>query len=412
MNHPESVTNPQSHASIPRQRIFVKPKDGRGQETRGLWMRNGKFYARVKAEGADGGLKMRWVPLDGAQTVAEAKTALRELFSKRARTELVVTRGAAPQFEDYANTYIARLPGTGKTPKTVGTEKGYLTFWKRRLGGHPLNRIRPHHITAGLHELRASGLAPRSCNLSLTCLRNVLKAAKVDGYITTLPSADVPWLKVEHRPRRLFSSTEIDALCQAAGPTTTKNHEEFRDYIRFLQFTGCREKEALLVRWADVDFESGHLVVGASGGTKNRRPRIIDLNRCLEAHLREMHSRRAPDSQWLFPSPQRGKQDLPARSLRESLRLVRQQVPGMENFGFHDLRHAFISVAVMSGCDILTVARWAGHQDGGLLIGRVYGHLADPHLKRMAAKLDFRSDRMMPPPSEVSASIPQDARER
>lgn len=48
---------------------------------------------------------------------------------------------------------------------------------------------------------------------------------------------------------------------------------------------------------------------------------------------------------------------------------------GMPNFWFRDLRHHFISMCVMSGIDFMTIAGWVGHKDGGVLIGRVYGHL-------------------------------------
>ena len=37
----------------------------------------------------------------------------------------------------------------------------------------------------------------------------------------------------------------------------------------------------------------------------------------------------------------------------------------------------------------MTIAAWVGHKDGGVLIGKVYGHLADTHKKAMADKLNF-----------------------
>ena len=43
----------------------------------------------------------------------------------------------------------------------------------------------------------------------------------------------------------------------------------------------------------------------------------------------------------------------------------------------------------MSGIPLPTVARWMGHSDGGVLVGRVYGHLADAHEDEMAQKVDF-----------------------
>ena len=43
----------------------------------------------------------------------------------------------------------------------------------------------------------------------------------------------------------------------------------------------------------------------------------------------------------------------------------------------------------MSGIDFMTIARWVGHQDGGILIGKVYGHLSNEHARRQAQKVDF-----------------------
>src|SRR5450631_2952627 len=126
------------------------------------------------------------------------------------------------------------------------------------------------------------------------------------------------------------------------------------------------------------------LTISAEGNSKNREPRTVNFNPCLEAHLRAVARRRQPDSQWLFPSPQRGDNDTPTRTFMESLRLTRQaggavckkcgrSMVGTEavwcshcrskrleqrarllptelrRIGFHDLRHHFASYAVMSG---------------------------------------------------------------
>jgi integrase len=128
------------------------------------------------------------------------------------------------------------------------------------------------------------------------------------------------------------------------------------------------------------------MTIGSGGTSKNQGSRIVDFNPQLEALLREMENRRAPDSVWLFPSPQRGEKDIHAKTFRESLRLVRTKA-GLPNIGFHDLRHLFCSFSVMAGIDFLTIASWLGHKDGGILIGKVYGHLLDEHRQKMAAKL-------------------------
>ena len=37
----------------------------------------------------------------------------------------------------------------------------------------------------------------------------------------------------------------------------------------------------------------------------------------------------------------------------------------------------------MSGIDFMTIAKWVGHQDGGVLIGKVYGHLSNEQAQRV-----------------------------
>src|ERR1035438_1712607 len=151
---------------------------------------------------------------------------------------------------------------------------------------------------------------------------------------------------------------------------------------------GARRDETLRLKWSDVDWDRKQLTIGSDGMAKNRKARVVDFNVKLEMHLEDMKSRRAPDTQWLFPSPQRGTQDLHAKTFVETMRLVREKAK-VSHFGFHDLRHYFISYCVMSGIDFMTIAKWVGHQDGGILIGKVYGHLSNEHAQRQAQRVNF-----------------------
>ena len=101
------------------------------------------------------------------------------------------------------------------------------------------------------------------------------------------------------------------------------------------------------MRWEDVDFENRQVTIGADAGSKNARHRRVNFSGELEALLTEMHEGRQPDSSFVFPSPQRGPKDIPARSLRESFRLVRSKAE-MPWVRFHDCRHFFASQSVMA----------------------------------------------------------------
>ena len=367
-----------------------------------IWARNGSYYFQMTLADASTGRKtVRRVRLEDADghpvaTLAEAVKRMNALKVKREEKALALTPKRAPTFNDYADQYFRYFEQVkdAKRASTLYTERICVNHWREHLGHVRLNQITRALINAYLAQRQAAGRSGRTVNLEVIAFRNVMKKAIDDGWITRLPTENLRPLKWTPRKRRLITAAEIDGLCEAAvkteagGEPKFKNGHEFADYVRFLQFSGARRNEALRTRWADVSWDRQQLTIGADGQTKNRQHRVVDMNPKLEALLKEMLQRRAPDSQWLFPSPQRGDQDMPARTFVETLRLVRKEA-GQSGLGFHDLRHFFCSMCVMSGLDFMTIAKWVGHQDGGILIGKVYGHLADAHTKAAAQRVNF-----------------------
>jgi integrase len=380
--------------------------DGRKRAIRGLWKRNERFYAQLTVfDPITGKNRVQRISLLDKQgepvgSGAQAVAVMEGLRTKRRDTGLDAQIRRAPKFGEYADRYLEAIgAGVGaKKHRVVIGEKAMLKQWKKHLGDIRLDQIRKAQVNDFITKRLKAGRSPRTCNLNVIVLRNVIKRAIEDGYLPANPIAGLKPLKVTTTKRSLCSADEINKLVEATSGTrrsekgetvpVTENAVQFADYIRFLQFTGAREKEALGVKWADVDSDGGRVTIGADGDTKNHKGRTVDFNPKLSALLADMRKRRAPDSQWLFPSPQRGEKDIPARSFRESLNLTRTAAK-MPKFGFHDCRHHFISMAVMSGVDFMTIASWVGHQDGGVLIGKVYGHLANEHKKAMAEKLNF-----------------------
>jgi integrase len=391
---------------------FAKVKDGRKQDIRGLWVRNGRYYARLNVENPVTGIKktrrVALVDKDGhaVQTVPQAVAELKRLQTHRADNTLR-TLERTPKFADYAQRYLEFLSsGQGaKKPGTVQKERTILGRWTDAIGQLRLDQIKRVHVNRfiekRLKELDRAGnpkVCARTINLDVIGLRVVLKRALSEGLIQRLPTEGLRPLKTSTPKRALFATADLDRLCSAAFETkqdkagqsapVTENARQFVDYVKLMAYCGARRNETLALRWQDVDFERGQVTIGATGDTKNGSARVVDFNPKLRAHLEDMASRLAPDSQWLFPSPQRGGKDIPAKSLRESLAMVRTQAR-MPTFNFHDCRHHFVSMCVMSGIDFMTIAAWVGHKDGGVLIGKVYGHLANEHRKAMAERVSF-----------------------
>lgn len=404
--------------NIPNHRPqFIPAVDSRNRRVSGLCIRNGRYYAQLWVDLGNGRKSARRLPLfdenkEPIRTLAAAKDALISLREHRKQNTLRKT-GRRLTFATFAVQYLQMASTRQKRKRTLEKEAAAIELWNAQLGQVRLDQISTpmikDFVEKRLNGCRLRGkhyepAAPRTVSLDLIALRNVLKAAIDCDHIRELPR--FPRVTVPTPPRRpLLTPEEFEKLLRLCfakkddGEPLTRNGQQLHDFLRLLAFSGAREQEALRLRWSHVDFERRRIFIGAeenfraaamtvgSGGiSKNRASRIVDFNPQLQALLREMCSRRAPDSDWLFPSPQRGEKDIHAKTFRESLKLVRAGA-GLPDVGFHDLRHLFCSFSVMAGIDFMTIASWLGHKDGGILIGKVYGHLLDEHRQKMAAKL-------------------------
>ena len=390
-----------------RRPTYQRAFDERKRPIRGLWVRNGRYYAQLTIEDEHTGEKgVRRIPLEGVTTAAQARDKMEDLRVDRRKAQLPVLR-RTPKFAEYADQYLDyhRKVKDAKRPSTIETETYALERWKKHLGHVRLDKITRALVNSYIAKRKTAGRSGRTVNLEVTAFRNVMNRAIDDKWLTRLPTENLRPLKWKPRKRELVAATDMEKICsigfqpiffgdRLAGDgekgRPLQNAQQFSDYIKLMSYCGSRMSETLRLKWSDVDWQNRQLVIGSDGLTKNYESRVVDFNQKLEAHLKYMDSRRAPDSEWLFPSPRRGDTDRQAKTFRESLILARMAA-GMPRFGFHDCRHHFISICVMSGIDYMTIARWVGHRDGGILIGKVYGHLSNEHAKRQAGRLRFDS---------------------
>lgn len=380
---------------------FMPAFDYRNRRVPGLYVRYGRYYAQLWVDSGNGKKSARRIPLfddsnQPARTIQIAKNAL-EIKKHERRLNKLPTPGRKPLFADYCVAYFAKPSVHKKREGTVENEQQAIARWQAHLGHTRIDRITTpliadyveRRLKGGAFGRRILGpVSERTAALDLLMLRNVLNKAVEDGHLRELPK--MPKLDPPPPPKRsLLTPDEFTHLLDAAKTNCAKNGQQLADYLRFLAFSGSREQEALRIRVADIEFERGRVAIGNDGLSKNRESRTIEFNPNLEALLREMLLRHPPDASWLFPSPQRGDRDEHAKSFRESLKIARKAA-NLEWVGFHDLRHYFCSMCVMAGIDFLTVATWLGHKDGGILIGKVYGHLLDEHRRRAAGRVHFQ----------------------
>ena len=376
------------NGTTPRKYKFSKVLDGRKQPVRCLWKRNGSYYAQIVQHGKQ--IKERLE----AKTDAQAVAALNALKVRRSEGKLKIVRHV-PKLSDAIEEYKASSVFTSKREATRKNETTYFKAWKERLGEIRVDRIEKAQIIAVRDDLVSDkkvggsegAVSNRTANLYVLALRQVFKYLEDRGKVSEIPR--VKRLTAAHKAKRsLLSDEECHRLLAAcADPKVCeKNGRLLSYYLRFLMLTGARERESYRMQWKDVDLKRELLTIGSDGLSKNKKARTLHMSAELLELLQQMQEHRQPDSRYLFPSPQRGSKDIHVRTFKQSFAKVCQEAK-LPHLGFHDFRHLFISKCLMASVDYMTIAEWVGHQDGGVLIGKVYGHLNDQHKANTAKRL-------------------------
>lgn len=368
---------------------FQKVKDKRGKKVRGLWRRGPTFYAQIRVTNPTTQKQrpQKFSLGDEVKTLPQALSALAELRIKERRGELR-GRGSIPTFGEYREHYLQHA---AKHPHSMENERSFLREWEEFFGSDMrLDRIAEPAVREHLTRLRKQNskrtgepLSAHSRNLRLYALRSMLRMAFDERRIARFPFTGIK--KEKHKPKKkeIPAPKDVEKYVETAIAECPRSGRQFADYLRLLMYTGARETEALSLHWGDVNFDNRQIHFHRN--TKFSHARHLDFNPKLESHLRDMHARRDPNSEWLFPSPRPNLQGGRITNFRRTLEKVREKV-GVY-LSDHYLRHFFTSQAVMAGVDRIVLAKWLGHRDGGKLIAEIYGHLSSEYEQKQGAKL-------------------------
>jgi len=168
-------------------------------------------------------------------TLEAARAEMADL-KKQKRIEGLPDTGVRPLFSDYADKYLdfhRTASDSGKKTRTIDREEHSLVHWKAAIGHVRLDKITRPLITAAIKSRLTRGIKPRTVNIDLIVLRNVLNEAKEEGRIVCLPTDGIKPRKVKTPVRPLLTPAQFDDLCKGACECG-KNHMQVLDYLRLL----------------------------------------------------------------------------------------------------------------------------------------------------------------------------------
>jgi integrase len=295
-----------------------------------------------------------------------AEEALQAILTDARRGTLAGMTTTGATFADAAAEYLRYVEHVRQIDRATvkdyrGVVDGYLFD---EFGGRPIEAITPDMIDSYKEKLISEGrLSNRVIVRHLTVLHGIFKrAGRVWGLARNPASADL----VE-RPKVVYtgefdtySREEIDLLAAHAA-----DRQDAALY-RTAAFTGLRQGELLALKWSDVDLVDGLLHVRRNYTDrrekvpKGKRVRSVPMTREVVDTLARLKEREhfTGDGDLVFPNATG--EHLDNWGLRDRYYKTIKRA-GLRRLRFHDLRHAFGSLAITK-LDPYAVQSYMGHQ--------------------------------------------------
>jgi integrase len=252
-------------------------------------------------------------------------------------------------------------------------------------------------VVAELH--RKLGFAtPVSANRALVSLSGVFTYAAKAGLVPEgfNPARGIDKFKEEGRERYLSTdelarlgtalrTAETEGLAWPDDSGGTSKHERKPENRRtkltahivaafhLLLFTGCRLREILCLRWSEIDFERGLLLLPDS---KTGRKAVV-LNAPALQVLTTLP--RIGDFVILGDDPKK-----PRADLKKPWDLIRHNA-GLEDVRVHDLRHTHASIGAGAGLGLPIIGKLLGHKHSDTTAK--YAHLDNDPLRKASNRI-------------------------
>jgi integrase len=322
----------------------------------------------------------------------EAQERLIELQGRRQAGSL---RDARRQtVADYLNHWLA-AQGIKVRPNTLAFyEDAVRRMIIPHIGGIQLSALEPVHIEGMLTRLRENGVSPRSIFGAFQTLRAALnRAVKKTRTIPYNPCGSVECAKPAKKPIQPYTLEESRQLLRAAKAT--------RYYALFVLAidVGMRQGEMFGLKWQDVDWDRGALMIRQSLGEVHGKPywgepksaasrRRLSLSplalEALREHRKLMLAEGHAAVETVFCNADGGL--LTKSNFRQHAWLPLRKRAGVPERKFHNLRHTNISLLLEIGEGPKTIQGRAGHAQFSTTMD-IYGHLMEGADRQAADRL-------------------------
>ena len=265
----------------------------------------------------------------------------------------------------YIDQFLAYLIGErGYSPKTSVAYKKELERWSLYLQEEAdvsLKAAQKAHVKRYIVWRNKQGIAPRSINRSLSCIRTFYKWAIREGFVRENPGQGVRSMKTAKKVVMSVPKDDLKALVNDPKLFTT-DFEGRRDQLLLLLLYGLGLRRAEVISLTPAHFDWSRKLVRVIG--KRNKERQIPMPALLEAYyLRYVEIRDE------LPVRQDANLLLTAKGKKLYDNLVYNRVlfylkrtTAVVDKNPHALRHSYATHLLNAGVDINTVKELLGHE--------------------------------------------------
>ncbi|GIX02441.1 MAG: hypothetical protein KatS3mg112_1378 [Thermogutta sp.] len=325
------------------------------------------------------GLPVQQATATWLNTIGEA---LKEKLAKAGLIDSVAVAKLGPYLEDY-----------------VASRQGTCTPATRVVWGHTIRNLRdffgrecrladvtPEKAEAFRQYLMGQGLADTTIHKRLQFARMFFAHAQRMGLIQGNPFGFVKHRAGDPSGRRVYVSVEDTLRLIENAPNVW-----WRLLIALARFGGLRiPSEAFSLRWADVDWADGRIVVSSPKTASKGKPyRVIPMFPLLKPYLEEAWDATLPGAEYVFPEEYRRRAQGPAGWINCNLRTTFEKIirrAGLEPWPrlWHNLR-ASCESDLAQAFPLAVVTKWLGNTPSIAL-----RHYVDPTDAAYEAALQWR----------------------
>ncbi len=329
------------------------------KSARNLRLKDGKWYIDFTFKG-------KRIRQFGGFTKDQARISLARLRIEKLDERLGVRKpvGDPVSFEKFADEFLELYAKQNK--RSWGRDEISLNNLKLFFKGDGLEDIGPEKVER-YKANRKMEVSPATVNRELACLKTLFSKAVEWGRIEKNTVRTVKKFKEDNARERILAADEARRLVESAAPS-------IRPVLIIALNTGMRKNEILSLKWDNVDFLRGYILIEQS---KSGKARKVPMNGAASSALMGLpHA-----AEYVFYNRET---KAPVQDIKTAFAAAcrRAKISGLR---LHDLRHTAATWMIQAGVDIVTVSKILGH--ASIQMTMRYAHPTPENMKRAVERL-------------------------